>query len=184
MTLRARSLLRSDTSRSAYIPTPPNTPRPPPPHPNHPAPPGPTRPHPAPPGPPPPPGPRRLDRQRCQLHVPGESAVSFPTRRSLRAFGDVGMLRGGLLKGAIRVTLIAPRTLYFATPQLFSPHPHYFRHTPIIFATPPLFSPHPPYFRHTWKNSSAHLFTSGFPSIVIRCLRHRSPCHLHNARKE
>ena len=97
-------------------------------------------------------------------------------------------------------TMIVQHTLYFRhtplcfrhTPLLvyFRHTPLYFRHTPYIFATHPLYFCHTPlfptdpYIHNSSKNTHAHLFTRGFPSIVIRCVRHSSPCHLHDVRKE
>jgi hypothetical protein len=141
MTNHECSLLQSDTSCLAYFLTPPNTPCPPPPHPIHLP----------PPGPPAHPPQQHRDSVRLspapglrQLHGPDseESAVSFSTSRSLRAFGNVETLQRGLLKGAMCITLIAQHTLYFRhTPLYFRHTPLYFRHTPLFFCHTPLFPP-------------------------------------------
>jgi hypothetical protein len=106
---------------------------PPPPAPSHP--PGPTRPHPA----SPPPG--RLAAWTAslvlrspapslrQLHVHASS--SSPASRSLRAPGDVGMLRRALLNSAIQVTFFRQPSHVFATSS------HIFATPSHIFAEPP-----------------------------------------------
>ena len=92
---------------------------------------------------------------------------------------------------ASKFALFATFFHFFATPPyVFATPPYIFATPPYTFATPPLYFRHTPlfpthpYIHNSSKNTHAHLCTRGFPSIVIRCVRHSSPCHLHDVRKE
>jgi hypothetical protein len=123
-----RSLLRTDTSRSAQIqqlstarPLPPSPPtRPNPARVAPPAPPRPTRPAPA----SPPPSCSSAAHTPRQLHARTLSATSAASR-SLRAASNIGTLRGGLLTCKENIT-------FFTThPSIFTTHPFIFTTTPL-----------------------------------------------------
>jgi hypothetical protein len=143
---------------------------------------------PAPPHAPPAPAPPRSSRPVAaeQLMPLASSTSGFRTlsatsAASLRATGNVGMLRGGLQKCNENVTFFTPPAspLYIHHTSLYFHHnPLYFHHTPLYFHTPlctPLYFHHTPlYFHHS--DTPLFFTTPPLPVYVLKTgVRHRAP---------